>query len=255
MKQILFFDIDGTLMNNKDHSFSLSTISCLKQLKENGHIVCIATGRGYDSLIKTNVQNLIEWDAIICNNGQVIYNQQHDILFQSLFERKTIEKTLDVAKQLGFPVVLKSNPRIITQEPDENVFISQRYFNNTIPPIGEYIGQEVYGMIVYAPMNYDYQPFFKIPNLNVMPGVVTYADLTMKGVSKKSAIEFLLNYFKKDDYYAFGDSSNDIEMLKEAKEAIVMGQADQNVKQYATLVTEDIDHDGIEKACRKLKLI
>ena len=44
-------------------------------------------------------------------------------------------------------------------------------------------------------------------------------------------------------------------MLKEAKEAIVMGQADQNVKQYATLVTEDIDHDGIEKACRKLKLI
>lgn len=255
MPKILFFDIDGTIMNNKTHTVSNSTINTLKQLKQNGHIVCIATGRGYDSLLKTGVQDLIKWDAIICNNGQIILNQDHEILFKSTFKKETIEAVIETANQLDLAVVLKSNPRIITKEPDEYVHTSQRHFNNTIPNVGKYTNQEVTAMIVFGPMNYDYKPFFEIPELNVMPGVVTYADLSMKGISKKSAIDYLLNYFNLESYYAFGDSMNDVEMLKGASHAIVMGQGEQEVKQYATFITNDIDHNGIEYACKHLNLI
>jgi len=42
----LFFDIDGTLVSFKTHEIPTSTKQVLKQLKDKGHRLFIATGRG-----------------------------------------------------------------------------------------------------------------------------------------------------------------------------------------------------------------
>lgn len=254
MKKIIFFDIDGTLMNNSTYTISKSTINTLKKLKQQ-HLVCIATGRGYDSMLKTEIDKIINWDGFVCNNGQEIYDANHQILFKSSFEPSTVKAVIETANKLNLAVILKSNPRIITQQPNEYVYTFQKHFNNTIPSVGTYTNQEVLAMVVCGPLNYDYAPFYAIPNLNVMPGVSTYADLSVKGISKQTGIKFLLDYYQMTEYIAFGDSSNDQDMLKGATIAVVMGQAEQSVKDLATFITHDIDHDGIEYACKQLNLI
>ena len=54
---------------------------------------------------------------------------------------------------------------------------------------------------------------------------------------------------------AFGDSYNDVFMLKEAGLGIAMGNAEDAVKDAADMVTDDCDHDGIAKALQKLGII
>ena len=46
-KKFFFFDIDGTLINKLTGELVPSAQKTIAQLQENGHFVCIATGRAY----------------------------------------------------------------------------------------------------------------------------------------------------------------------------------------------------------------
>ena len=54
---------------------------------------------------------------------------------------------------------------------------------------------------------------------------------------------------------AFGDSYNDIGMLKAAGVGIAMGNAEDAVKAAADMVTDDCDRDGIAKALKQLGIV
>ena len=46
---------------------------------------------------------------------------------------------------------------------------------------------------------------------------------------------------------AFGDGGNDIAMLKHAGVGVAMGNASDEVKGYADMITDSVDDDGIAK--------
>ena len=48
-----------------------------------------------------------------------------------------------------------------------------------------------------------------------------------------------------DNYVAFGDSLNDVEMFKHASFSICMGQGNSDLKRLSDFVTTSIDEDGI----------
>ena len=254
-KTMMCFDVDGTLQDTVNHQVCPSTLKALKQLKENGYYIIISSGRGVDSLKRTGIMKMADWDGYVCNNGQVVLDEEEKELFHGALSPQTIQETLRVAKELDYAVVLKSQPRMITKEPDEYVKESQRFFNNVIPPVGEYHGQEVAAMIVYGPKGYDYAPFFEIEGLTVLPGESTYADLTIQGISKATGIQKLMEKYGCDEYVAFGDSLNDVDMFCHAAKSVAMGQGNEKLKQMATYVTAPIDEDGIYKACVHLKFI
>ena len=247
--KLLCFDVDGTLRDNVNHEVSPSTLMALKRLKQEGYRLIISSGRGVDSLKRTGLMEMLDWDGYVCNNGQNILDAHENVIFHAVLSEETILATLKKAEELGYAMVLKSQPRVITKEPDEYVLESQRFFNNVIPDIGTYHGQEVDAMIVYGPRDYDYAPFFDIEGLAVMPGESTYADLTMKGISKATGIQVFLDRFNLDGYIAFGDSLNDWEMFKHADISIAMGQGNQKLKDAATYTTKSIHDDGIYWAC------
>lgn len=60
MKPMIFFDVDGTLMDNHDHQVSPSTINALQKLQANGYKIGIATGRAVNSLKRTGVVDIID---------------------------------------------------------------------------------------------------------------------------------------------------------------------------------------------------
>ena len=46
-KKYFFFDIDGTLTNKQTGELVPSAKKTIQKLQQNGHFVCIATGRAY----------------------------------------------------------------------------------------------------------------------------------------------------------------------------------------------------------------
>ena len=56
------------------------------------------------------------------------------------------------------------------------------------------------------------------------------------------------------DTYGFGDSLNDLEMIKECSHGIVMGNGQDEVKALAEFVTTNVDEDGIANALRHFGL-
>jgi|GEM_PF-127456 len=250
---LLCFDVDGTLLDSQTHRVPASAKEALRLLKARGHHIIVSTGRAYDSLKRTEIFAIAPWDGFVLNNGQMIMDARENILEKHVMKVSSVRKTIDIADALNLAVTLKKDERLITRKPDEYVYATQRYFNNVIPPFGVYNNKDdVYAMVIYGPMGYDYAPFMDIPGVRVAPGVGCYADATIAGVSKATGCQSFMHRFGYEDYVAFGDSQNDLEMFKYAKVAVCMGDGDPVALEAATYITDGIREDGIASACRKL---
>ncbi len=53
---------------------------------------------------------------------------------------------------------------------------------------------------------------------------------------------------RQDEIMAFGDGENDIDMIEFAGIGVAMGNADEEVKQRADYVTDNVNRDGVRKA-------
>ena len=76
-----------------------------------------------------------------------------------------------------------------------------------------------------------------------------FADCIAKGTNKATGIDEISNYYGIDisETMAVGDGGNDIAMLRHAGIGVAMGNASDEVKACADMVTETVDEDGIEK--------
>lgn len=57
---------------------------------------------------------------------------------------------------------------------------------------------------------------------------------------------------QKEELIAFGDGENDLEMLKEVGVSVAMGNAVNEVKEIATMVTDSNEEDGLVTALSKI---
>ena len=84
-----------------------------------------------------------------------------------------------------------------------------------------------------------------------------FADINRRGVSKRSGIDHLLEYYgiPLDQTMAFGDGGNDIQMLEHVHLGVAMGNAVDSAKQAADYVTDPVDDDGISNALYRLGVL
>jgi Cof subfamily protein (haloacid dehalogenase superfamily) len=82
----------------------------------------------------------------------------------------------------------------------------------------------------------------------------TRIEFVQKGITKQQAILTLLNYLNidKSEMIAIGDGENDISMLELAEMPVAMGNANNEVKKYAKLITDTNDNSGVGKALKQL---
>ena len=82
-------------------------------------------------------------------------------------------------------------------------------------------------------------------------------EMVPKGYSKATGIIYLCDKLgiNIEDTFAFGDSANDIEMLKCVGCGIAMGNGTDDAKNVADYVTDSLHDDGIYNACKHFGLI
>ena len=99
--------------------------------------------------------------------------------------------------------------------------------------------------------------------MKVMPHCISarwhplFCDVSPIGGTKQNGIDKFLEHYHIDlsETMAFGDGGNDIQMLNHVAVAIAMGNANDDVKEIADYVTDDVDNDGITKALRHFGLL
>ena len=82
-------------------------------------------------------------------------------------------------------------------------------------------------------------------------------DIVPKNVTKADGIKEILDIYniKPEETIAFGDSDNDIDMLKFCNIGVAMGNSTEAVLKSADYITDHIDKDGLYNALKHFQLL
>ncbi|MDF2558158.1 MAG: Cof-type family hydrolase [Bacillales bacterium] len=254
-KKIVFFDIDGTLVDfNK--KLPDSTRQALKELRENGTHVAIATGRG--PLMAEHLLKELNIDCYACYNGSVcVYDGE--IVYSNPISVDLCEKVTQFANANGHSVVYMGEFHYYSSK--EDPFINE-CFNELYSPLPVvdpefYKNKPVYQMLIFYEEKDNEKYANEITDLEIVRWHNYSVDLLPKGGSKAYGIRQMVERmgYEMKDVYAFGDGLNDLQMVTEVGTGICMGNGHPLVKEAAVYVTDDVTNDGVYKGLKHFGLI
>lgn len=264
-KKLIFFDIDGTLITEEyNHYVPESTTLAIKQLRENGHICIINTGRPYAGL--DDVIRSIDVDGYICGCG-IYVRIGENVLLSHHLEKDLCYKIIRGLEDCRLEWLLEGEKAIYYSNKKYISFIGNEAhaLDDKLPGIVHCISEADFKDIQFDKFilnlaeNCDFERF-----RSMFSDVLTFIDrgngfyeLIPIGFSKATGMKFLEVHFNIDhaDTIAVGDSSNDIPMLEYAQTGILMGGASKTLHKYADYVTTGIKEDGIFNAFKHYKMI
>lgn len=95
--KLIFFDIDGTILDEHTHTVPLSAINAIKKAQQNGHQCFINTGRPRSTIDKIITD--LPFDGFICGCGTYIEHHHQELFHTELSEeqrRLVIQSSLNV---------------------------------------------------------------------------------------------------------------------------------------------------------------
>lgn len=258
---VIFFDIDGTIIDDESQRIPDSTVNAIAALSAAGHKPIINTGRPYSHIDpRVRAMAFAGW---VCGCGMEVYVDGQWLQKQRMTPavRQTV---IETARQCHMQPIYEAvggflldgaysdSPRIR--------FESQRVKNwGCFAKELDCSTEEIIKFVTFdGPQSRHpefvekMQPYFTC--IERGGGMVEYVA---KGCSKASGVQQLLAHLgaKKEDTFAFGDSTNDVSMFRAAGHGICMGNGMEEAKAQAEFVTASVLEDGIEKALRHYGLI
>lgn len=259
-KKIIFFDIDGTIMEESNGRILPSTINAIKKARENGHYAVINTGRT-NYMLEKRLQETIGFDGYLLGCGTTIQFQGKNLLHRTI----TKEIADEIIKELRIckiDAVLEGEYALYLDE-EENIhtdFFKQYLLEKELTyKKWDDINLSMDKFFMYADENSNFERFHSVleTSFDFIDRERGFWEVVPKEFSKASAIQFLIDYLHMDieDTVAIGDSNNDLSMLEYVHTSIAMGNSTKTVLDGASFITTDVDKDGIEMALKWLGVI
>lgn len=258
--KIIFFDIDDTLYIKHENRVPISTIHALQQLKQQGIMVAIATGRGkgvFPPCILDIIKN-IGIDLLVTINGQYVEYQGKCLIDFPLNQRQ-IQEVTDylITQKIAYGYMTADKIFAFDETPAlTNALTSLHIAYNTIKAEEFDKSLPIYQILAFYDDNRTANLHFA-EALKTVRWHVSGVDILDKHGSKMRGIEAVLQHLNVslDEIWAFGDGLNDVEMIKSAGFGVAVGNAHTNLKAVADFVADDIKHDGIFKSLQHLNII
>jgi Cof subfamily protein (haloacid dehalogenase superfamily) len=256
MKKIVFFDIDGTLLDH-DKNLPLSTMRALKELKNNGVFVAIATGRA--PFMFESLREELEIDSFVSFNGQyVVFENQ--VIYQNPLDTNELSMFLKETRKNNHPLVFlteKTMKASVEYHPFIEESLGTLKFPHPEEDVHFYESRHIYQSLVFCEEQKEQYYRSEYPGFSFVRWHPYSVDVLPSGGSKAEGIKKMIERldFKLEDVFAFGDGLNDIEMLKAVGTGVAMGNGTDEAKRHANVITTDVDNNGIWNGLKELKLI
>lgn len=254
MKKAIFFDIDGTLIEMKDGIKDIrpSVKSAIRSLQKRGHYVFIATGRPYAFLSQAILN--FGFDGFILSNGAYVLID-NKVLHSEPLEKHFIKIFTSKLEELNIQYILEGEKYSYLDEKHQDFyeFYGRVGILNDLFESNYLIDEiDIHKIEMLCLDDESYQSCLGLLATHQDYDHVSSIDhriceLYSKKNTKATGILKVLEYLNIpiENSYAFGDGKNDIEMLSTVGCGIAMGNACEQVKNYAHKVTETVHNDGV----------
>ncbi len=256
VNKLVFFDYDGTLVDERDHIYepTLKTRESIKKLQANHTLCFLATGRALSYLPPT-IQSLHLDGFITCNGAVITLNDS--IIYGQYFSPSQIEAQIHYGEQHGLNFFLEGNQKVYVKDLKEKEFLHfVDYFQmdmNWFTDLNQYPNDQISKITFLA---HNQEDVIKHGTLLSKDYMISYHrgcfsfDISQKHLSKGTAIDYLKEHFHldKEDCISFGDGDNDYALIKHAGYGIVMKKHHPSLDEVAYDQTDSVLEEGITKA-------
>ena len=284
MYKLIAIDLDGTLLNSYG-IVSEKNKQALIEANKKGADIVIASGRSTNS-VKNIANDLGICNYIICGNGSLIYDLQHEeIIYDKFIDKKKALQIIEICEQNSIYYNIYTENMVIAKSLNNNVlFYHQENANkpdskktkiNLVQNIYDYVDQLQNQNILKITISDNDNIIFngiirklrEIRDIDVLDVAhmsrkmiksgteevsleYYYTEITSKNVDKWYAIEYLIDKLNinKEDIMTIGDNVNDKLMIENAGCGVVMGNSAPYIKEIANMVVADNNQDGVAEA-------
>lgn len=256
--RIIFFDIDGTLIDMEKKQITPRMLETLHRLQANGIKLCIATGR---SPMTVPLQEFpgVQFDVFVTYNGSYCYDGQRT-LFENPIPREDVQTILRNAAALGRPLCQATEKRLACNGSDVDLadYFAIAKMSVTIAEDFDQVAEgKVYQLMVggrkeeYARLMQD------VHEAKIAAWWDRAMDIIPAEGGKGAGIEKVLEAYglTRADAMAFGDGNNDIEMFQAVGTGVAMANGSDRLKAIAADVCGSCAEDGIYHYCLEHGLI
>ncbi|HPF18543.1 MAG: HAD family hydrolase [Bacillota bacterium] len=269
--RILAFDMDGTLLDEKG-ALSSANAACIRRAMEKGYHIVIATGRGYSAFPEA-VMNLEGIRYMISSNGAHIVDQHTgETIYSNLLTREAVEAAMpwisdpELMREVFFhhkvyadKHCMEDLPRygVLTEKSQKYVLETRKPVEDAVALIREYADQLENINLLFPDGKKRLRYWAELKGINgltVVSSMPYNIELGGATTSKATALKALAERLglSHDNIMSFGDSSNDAQMLAAAQVAVAMGNAVEELKEAADVITLSNAEDGVAYALSRL---
>ncbi len=246
MGKIVFFDIDGTLLDH-EKKLPISTKQAVQALKDEGHNVVIATGRA--PFLFEDIREELKIESYVSFNGQYVV-LDGEVIYKNPINEQALKSLSNFANLKEHPLVFMAN-----EEMKANVTYHS-HIDECLQTLGAihpeecadyYLEKEIYQSLLFCKETHENEYAETFNELNFIRWHSLSMDVIPFRGSKAQGIKQFIDKvgYQRENVYAFGDNLNDIEMLQFVGHGVAMGNAPDVVKNAAKYVTKDVSDDGI----------
>lgn len=281
-RRIVFLDIDGTLITDRQE-LPDSARAALVEARARGHVLFLSSGRSLPEIYPWLID--VGFDGIVGGGGSFA-RVGEKTLFEHLIAPDELARVTEYFHAHRIDYVLQSSTGIYPSpgfqahferlsdslsedgQPDDDAGhrpdwsalaeIMRRHVDDPVRSVGKstFVCPED-GSIHLGQVQGDWAGVYDIVpgSLDVLG--VDNGELMIRGVNKGSAAREVAEYLgiPIEASIAFGDSDNDLEMIRDCGVGVAMGNARENIKQVADFVTGAVGADGLAAGFARLGLI
>lgn len=273
--RLIFLDIDGTLTEAGCSVPPSSALRAIQRAREKENLVFLCTGRNYamlkpmlrypfDGFVGSAGAYVVCGREIICDRP--MRTEQKDRAIRSL-EEKGVFYTMECKEASytdgGFKKFLRqhltvgANSEMLRWRQDNE----KKYH---IFPLSEYKGEPVYKISVVSIVRETMIEVKRILGKDYLfwiqdsgEGGITNGEFMWNGTDKGTGILEICKFLQvpPEHTVAFGDSMNDVEMIKTAGLGVCMGNGSMHLKKIADDICGTVEQDGLAAAFEKYGLV
>lgn len=265
MIKAAFFDIDGTLFSHAQRKIPESAIQAIHLMQTNGIKAYIATGRHVLELADLDVKDL-RFDGFVALNGTLMLDANRNVEMKIPFDQEAKERIVEMYYEQEYSFILVTMTDWYINQVSPATIQAANELHLNLPQYQPWHDQDLYGAVVFFPPEQDEEFASKMTDnvivarwndlgVDIAPVCEEQKQMHLEGKPYGLYLMGQKHGFRREEMIAFGDSQNDVTMLKYAGIGVAMGNAIEQAKQAADYVTDPIDENGIWNAAVHFGLI